>query len=120
MPNPKAKDLVAYDRKAPTLVLAAALYCQVEKKYFQDKTSRADIAATFKVTTAQLTKAITGVDYESGPHTSSKKRKMTAADSTTMAKSTQASSTVSRPPKKKQKIVEEISEDTLMSSDSSD
>ena len=103
LPNLKAKDLVAYDRKAPNLVLTAALYCQVEKKYFQDKTSRADIVATFKVTTAQLTKAITGVDYESGPHTSSKKRKLTAADSTTTAKSTQASSTVSRPQRRNRK-----------------
>ena len=89
LPNPKAADFLPYDKKSPTRVLAAALYCQIEKKYFKEKTSRADIMATFKVTTAQLMKVITGVDYESGPHTSTKKRKVMDADSTTPAKPTE-------------------------------
>ena len=32
----------------------------------------------FQITTAQLTKAVTGVDYESGPHPYTKKRKTSA------------------------------------------
>ena len=39
----------------------------------------------FSVTTAQLTKAVTGVDYESGPHQTKRKRR-TDADSTTPSK----------------------------------
>ena len=39
----------------------------------------------FLVTTAQLTKAVTGVDYESGPHQTKRKRK-TGADHTTPSK----------------------------------
>ena len=36
----------------------------------------------FHVTTAQLTKAVTEVDYESGPHSSAKKRKTLVAEAT--------------------------------------
>ena len=40
----------------------------------------------FCITTAQLTKAVTGVDYESGLHSSVKKRKTTDAAQTTPSK----------------------------------
>ena len=36
----------------------------------------------FHITAAQLTKVVTGVDYESGPHSSAKKRKATETDAT--------------------------------------
>ena len=62
-----------------------ALYYAVERRYFEEKTSRADIASMFLVTTNQLTKAVTGVDYESGPHPYKRKR-MTDATSTTPSK----------------------------------
>ena len=39
----------------------------------------------FSITTAQLTKAVTGVDYESGPHQTKRKRR-TDVDSTTPSK----------------------------------
>ena len=52
----------------------AALYYAVERWYFEEKTSRADIASMFLITTNQLTKAVTGVDYESGPHPYKRKR----------------------------------------------
>ena len=53
----------------------------------------------FSITTAQLTKAVTGVDYESGPHQTKRKRR-TDADSTTPSKvaktSTDATPSTSR------------------------
>ena len=55
------------------LMRVAALYCTVECKYFNEKTTEADIAVLFKITTAQLTKAIPGIAYESGPHSAAKK-----------------------------------------------
>ena len=62
-----------------------ALYYAVERRYFEEKTSRADIASMFLITTNQLTKAVTGVDYESGPHPYKRKR-MTDVTSTTPSK----------------------------------
>ena len=53
--DPKADGFLKHDRKSPTRVLAAALYVVLERKYFEERT-------------AQLTKAVTDVDYESGPH----------------------------------------------------
>ena len=93
--------MLPYDEKSPTRVLAATLYYQIENKYFSEKTTRATIATKFMVTTAQLHKPITGVDYLSGPHAYTKKRKATA--------------TVSHPPTKKSKD----KEDTFSSSSSS-
>ena len=74
-----------YSKQSPTRVLVAALYYAVERRYFEEKTSRADIASMFLVTTNQLTKAVTGMDYESGPHPYKRKR-MTDATSTTPLK----------------------------------
>ena len=68
LPDPKADGFLKHERKSPTHVLAAALYIVLERKYFEERTSRSDIALMFSVTTAQLTKAVMGVDYESGPH----------------------------------------------------
>ena len=68
LPDPKADRFLKHKRKLPTCVLAAALYVLLERKYFEERTSRSDIASMFSVTTAQLTKAVTGVDYKSGPH----------------------------------------------------
>ena len=90
LPDPKADGFLKHERKSPTHVLAAALYIVLEKKYFEERTSRSDIASMFSVTTAQLTKAVTGVDYESGPHQTKQKRR-TDADSTTPSKVTETS-----------------------------
>ena len=59
-----------------------ALYTKLERCYFEEKTSRATM---FYVTTNQLTKAITGIDYKSGPH-AYKRKNATDADSTTPVK----------------------------------
>ena len=78
LPNPAADCFEEYDKKAPTRVLAAAIFCTLERKYFDERTPRAEIATTFQITTAQLTKAVTGVDYVSGPHPYTKKPKTSA------------------------------------------
>ena len=78
LPDPKADRFLKHKRKSPTHVLAAAC------------TSRSDIASMFSVTTAQLTKAVMGVDYESGHHQTKQKRR-TNADSTTPSKVTKTS-----------------------------
>ena len=106
LPNPHQATFMKSEPKSPTRVLAAALYCTLERKYFDERTTRQDIAVRFKITTAQLTKAITGVAYESGPHSSTKKCKIQDAGS-------------SEPPRKKPQEPEE-KEDTLSSSSSSE
>ena len=90
LPDPKADGFLKHEKKSPTRVLAAALYIVLERKYFEERTSRSDIASMFSVTTAQLTKAVMGVDYEPGPIQAKRKRR-TDADSTTPSKVTKTS-----------------------------
>ena len=85
--------LQKYGKRHPTRVLAAALCTKVERRYFEEKTSRADVAAMFHVTMNQLTKAVTGIDYESGPHAYERKRTIDV-DSTTPAKVLKAATTM--------------------------
>ena len=103
LPDPAANCFDKCDKKAPTRVLAAAIFCTLECKYFDDKTPRAEVAMMFQVTTAQLTKAVTGVDYVSGPHPYTKKRKTSAELSTSTAaptpKSPAATTTSATAPK---------------------
>ena len=120
LPDPKADRFLKHERKLPTRVLAAALYIVLERKYFEERTSRSDIASMFSITTAQLTKAVIGVDYEPGPHQTKQKRK-TDTDSTTPSKvaktSTDATPSTSR--KDSSAVTTQVEqEDTLMSSSS--
>ena len=62
--------------RTPTRVLAAAVYCTLEKHLFDETTTRNDVASKFRITAAQLHKAITGIDYKSGPHKYKKRRKI--------------------------------------------
>ena len=55
----------------------------LEKHLFNDTTPCADVASKFRVTAAQLHKAITGIDYKSGPHTYKKRRKDVVPDIST-------------------------------------
>ena len=83
------------------------------------KTTRAQVAMMFQVTTAQLTKAVTGVDYMSGPHTYIKKRKTSAEPSTSTATQTQTTTAAQTTSPTVLKAAQEA-EDTLSSeSDSS-
>ena len=61
LPDLKQAELMKCDQRSPTRVLAAAIFCTLERKYFNEKTTRADIAVLFKITPAQLTKAMTGI-----------------------------------------------------------
>ena len=68
LPNPDSTCLNACDENSATRVLAAAIYCQLEKQYFNETHSRSDVTTLFRCNTSQLSKAIMGVDYKSGPH----------------------------------------------------
>ena len=121
LPDPKADGFLKHERKSPSRVLAATLYVVLERKYFEERTSRSDIASMFSITTAQLTKAVTGVDYESGPHQTKRKRK-TDADSTTPSKVAKTSTDVSLSTSRicsSAVTTQAEQEDTLMSSSSS-
>ena len=68
LPNPKAPELLQCDSNSATRVLAAATYCQLERRFFEDTQSRTDVAAAFQCNTSPVTKAVTGIIYKSGPH----------------------------------------------------
>ena len=51
-----------------------------------ETTPRVEVASHFCITAAQLHKAVTGVDYQSGPHPYKGKWKATDTDSTTPTK----------------------------------
>ena len=60
LPNPEASSLTDCDDNSATRVLAAAVYCQLERKYFDETRSRHKVTALFRCNTSQLSKAITG------------------------------------------------------------
>ena len=68
LPNPDSGSLMNCDNNSATHVLVAAIYRQLEKNYFDETRSRSNVAALFCCNTSQLSKAITGVEYKSGPH----------------------------------------------------
>ena len=84
LPNPNSESLTDYDDNSATRMLVAAIYCQLEKNYFDETRSRSDVAALFRCNTSQLSKAIMGVDYKSGPrYYKPKKVSKRAAESST-------------------------------------
>ena len=68
LPDPDSDALMSCDKNSATRVLTAAIYCQLECNYFDETRSRVDIVTAFRCNTSQLSKAVTGVDYKSGPH----------------------------------------------------
>ena len=68
LPNPKAPELLPCDRNSAMRVLAAATYCKLEHRFFEETQSHTDVATAFKCNNSQVTKAITGIIYKSGPH----------------------------------------------------
>ena len=87
LPDPSDSAFNSCDACTPTRVLAAAVYCTLEKHLFDKTTPRAKVASKFCVTAAQLHKAITGINYKSGPHVYKKRHK--AADPATSTSQTQ-------------------------------
>ena len=84
--DPAADAFKECDERTPTRVLAAAVFCTLEKHLFDETMPRAEVASLFCITAAQLHKAVTGVDYQSGQHPYKGKRKATNTDSTTPTK----------------------------------
>ena len=76
LPDPSHSVFHKVEEKTPTRVLAAVVYCTLEKHLFDETTMRNDVASKFRITAAQLHKAITGIDYKSGPHKYKKRRKI--------------------------------------------
>ena len=111
LPNPNSTAMAACDENSATRVLAAATFSKLEHHYFDETMSRVDVARQFKCNVSQLSKALTGVDYASGPHHYKPKAKKQAT------KRTDTSDPNPRPVKKTPKVPEE---DTLSSSSSSD
>ena len=68
LPNPNSPCFTECDDNTPTRVLAAAIYATIEKKFFDTTHSRMELATAFKCNVSQLSKALTGVEYRSGPH----------------------------------------------------
>ena len=68
LPNPDAQCLHECNKNTPTRVLAAAIYAKLERKFFDSTHPRIDLATAFKCNVSQLTKALMGLEYYSGPH----------------------------------------------------
>ena len=68
MPNPNSTALAACDENSATRVLAVVVFSQLECHYFDETLSHVDVARQFKCNVSQLSKALTGIDYASGPH----------------------------------------------------
>ena len=68
LPNPDSPELIAADKNSATRVLVAAIYLKVEHLFFNETSSRMDVATAFRCNLSQLTKAVTGVNYKGGLH----------------------------------------------------
>ena len=124
LPNPEASSLTDCDDNSATRVLAAAVYCQLERKYFDETHSRHEVAALFRCNTSQLSKAITGVEYKSGPHhykpQKATKRTMETAEQQTGPSKRKALPSTSTQTEPTQQPDPDVQADTLSSSSDSD
>ena len=124
LPNPEASSLTDCDDNSATRVLAAAVYCQLERKYFDETHSRHEVAALFRCNTSQLSKAITGVEYKSGPHhykpQKATKRTMETAEQQTGPSKRKALPSTSTQTESTQAPDPDVQADTLSSSSDSD
>ena len=68
LPDANSSALIDCEKNNATRVLAAAIYSVLEKKFFDTVLPRADVATAFHCNTSQLSKALTGIEYASGPH----------------------------------------------------
>ena len=86
LPDPYSSELSEASKNSATRVLAAAVFLKIKKLYFDDVTSRMDASSLFGCKVSQLTKAITGIDYKSGPHHYVPKRQRETATAKRKAK----------------------------------
>ena len=75
LPNPDSSELAQEEENSVTHVLAAAIYLKIENMFFDETSSRVEIATAFKCNISQLTKAVMGVHYKGGPHRYKPKQK---------------------------------------------
>ena len=68
LPNPNSSHFAECNHNTPTRVLAATIYATIEKKFFDTTHSRMELTTAFKCNVSQLSKALTGMEYRSGPH----------------------------------------------------
>ena len=68
LPDPNAPCLSKCNKNTATRVLAVAIYSKPERKYFNSTHSRMEVSTAFRCNVSQLTKALTRVEYHSGPH----------------------------------------------------
>ena len=125
LPNPNSLALAPCDRNSATRVLAAVVFSKLERHYFNKTMSHVDVVSELKCNMSQLSKALKGVDYASGPHHYKPKEKKTATKRTSVAAPNP------EPAKRTSDVPEEseatttpkspaVQEDTLSSSSSSD
>ena len=119
LPDPKAACIQKCDKQTLTRVLTAAIFYYLENHLFDEATSRADIANAFSVTTAQLHKAITGIDYKSGPHHYKWKTPADDEKASTSAKHPKNDDTTPSTSGKTEQTAGTLSSNTLSSSSSS-
>ena len=92
LPDANSSALIDCEKNNATRVLAAAIYSVLEKKFFDTVHPRADVATAFQCNTSQLSKALTGIEYASGPHqytpkkSATKKRPAEEGEQSTTAK----------------------------------
>ena len=82
LPTSTDEAFLKCEERTTVRVLAVAIFCTLEKHLFDETTARADVANSFSITAVQLHKAMTGIDYQSGPHVYKRKRKATDTPST--------------------------------------
>ena len=68
LPDPDSSELALEEENSTTRVLAGAIYLKIENMFFDETSSRVEIAMAFKCNISQLTKVVTGVHYKGGPH----------------------------------------------------
>ena len=119
LPNPDSTVLEGCDKNSATRVLAAMVYSKLEHHFFDDTSSRMDIASAFRCNVSQLSKAVTRIDYASGPHTYKPREKKTPTKRTSGEPdpNPEQAKKASQAMEKQDKI---ILEDTLSSSSDSD
>ena len=102
LPDANSSALIKCEKNNATRVLAAAIYSVLEKKFFDTVLPRADVATAFHCNTSQLSKALTGIEYASGPHqytpkkSATKKRPAEEGEQSTTAKTQKKTTIASR------------------------
>ena len=124
LPNPDSSELALEEENSATRVLAAAIYLKIENMFFDETSSRLEIATAFKCNISQLSKAVTGVHYKGGPHKykpkKPTKRTMETADKQAGPSKRKALPSSSTQTESTQVPDRDVQDDTLPSSSDSD